>query len=184
MTTTEIVILVIAVAVASAAATFIIMRSRSQKLRARFGPEYDRTVAETGNRYKAEARLEKLEKRVSKYPIRPLNPAERNRFLDAWRSVQARFVDEPGAALNQADQLAGEVMAARGYPVADFDQRASELAVDHAPVVQNYRAGHAIAVQQAQGRATTEDLRQAMIYYRSLFEDLTGAAAQLQTRSA
>jgi hypothetical protein len=184
MTTAQIVMLVVVVAIVAAVVPMIIVRSCSKRLRERIGPEYERTVARTGNRFKAEANLEKLEKRVSRYSVRSLSSAECNRFVEAWRLVQARFVDEPGAALDQADHLVEEVMAARGYPVADFEQRAAELSVDHAPVVQNYRAGHAIALEQSQGRATTEDLRKAMIYYRSLFEDLTGVPAQLQTRSA
>ena len=122
MTTAQIVLLVIVVAIVAAGVPLLIMRARSAKLRRRFGPEYYRTVAETGSRYRAENELQKIEKRVSHYPIRTLSSTECNRFVDAWRIVQAKFVDEPGMALNQADQLVGEVMSARGYPVEDFER--------------------------------------------------------------
>lgn len=170
--------------VVAAAATLIYLRTRTQKLQARFGPEYNRTLEETGNRYKAEAKLQRLEKRVERYPIRPLSVAERDRFRQSWRAVQARFVDDPIRALAEADQLLGEALSACGYPVSDFEQRAQEISVDHAIVVEHYRAGHDIAFRQSQGKATTEELRQAMIHYRALFDELMAEPERVRTRTA
>jgi hypothetical protein len=170
-TTTLIVIAAIVIVLIAAA---IYMQRRSKGLRDRFGPEYRRTVEETGGRFKAEAELREREKRVEKLELRPLEPGDRNSFIDRWRTVQARFVDDPGAAIMAADQLLGEIMAKRGYPVADFDQRAADLSVDHPEVVDNYRAAHDIALRHERGEADTEDLRQAMIHCKALFEDLVG----------
>lgn len=147
-------------------------RMRSQKLRQRFGPEYDRTIREQGNIRKAEAALEARAKRVAKLHIRPLSPADAERFDSAWRGIQARFVDDPRGAVTEADRLVGELMAARGYPVGEFEQRVADISVDHPDVVMNYRAAREIAVQHSAGKATTEDLRQAMVHYRALFRDL------------
>lgn len=153
-------------------------RRRSDHLRDRFGPEYDHAIANEGGRARAEAELAKREKRVSKLDIRPIEPAQRQEFVDRWKDVQARFVDDPPRAVASADGLLGEVMTARGYPVSDFEQRAGDISVDHPEVVKHYRAGHDIAVRHSQGKASTEDLRQAMIHYRALFDELvneTGA---------
>ncbi len=147
---------------------------RSRHLRARFGPQYDRAVEESGGRGKAEADLHKLEKRVRTFDIRPLTATGRDRFISSWRDVQATFVDNPETAVNRADQLLGEVMQARGYPVGEFDQQAADLSVDHPVVVENYRTAHEIALRQGAGQATTEDLRQAMIHFRTLFDELVG----------
>ena len=163
---------------------FMVMRQRQSKaLKSRFGSEYDRTVDEVGGRRAAEAHLHKVEKRVSTYDIRPLNADELARFTARWNEVQRVFVDNPTTAVNNADSLLAEVMTVRGYPVTDFDQAAADLSVDHPDVVQNYRAGHDIAVKHQRGEATTEDLRQAMIHYRSLFTDLTGPAAVAEPAS-
>jgi hypothetical protein len=147
-------------------------RMRSQKLRQRFGPEYERTIREEGNVRKAEAALEARARRVAKLDIRPLNPADAERFDGAWRSVQARFVDDPRGAVTEADRLVGELMAARGYPVGEFEQRVADVSVDHPDVVVNYRAAREIALLHSEGKANTEDLRQAMVHYRALFRDL------------
>jgi hypothetical protein len=162
----------------------IYMSRRSRRLRSRFGPEYARTVEETGSKYRAESKLEKLEKRVDKFSIQPLSMEAADRFRDSWRVIQAGFVDDPETALTDADRLVAEVMTARGYPVADFEERTAEISVNHALVVEHYRAGHEIAVQHAQGRATTEDLRQAMIHYRTLFDDLLGVPEVARARGA
>ncbi len=149
----------------------VVRRQRTAKLRERFGPEYDRIAMESGPR-KAEATLLEREKRVEKFNIRPLPSDQRELFITEWRNVQARFVDDPKGAVGLADQLVDRVMGARGYPVAEFEQRAADISVTHPNVVSNYRAAHQIALRHQQGQATTEDLRQAMIYYRSLFDDL------------
>jgi hypothetical protein len=170
---TVLLIVLVVLVVAAVAAVLYTRSRRSRHLRSRFGPEYDRAVDESGGRGKAEANLHKLEKRVQKFDIRPLSTTERDRFVMSWRDVQANFVDNPETAVTRADQLLGEVMAARGYPVGDFDQRAADLSVDHPVVVDNYRTGHDIALRQARGQATTEDLRQAMVHFRGLFDELT-----------
>lgn len=147
-------------------------KRRSEHLRTRFGSEYDRQVEEKGSQSKAEADLAEREKRVSKLTIRPLSPADQDRFLDRWTKVQATFVDDPQRSVDYADALLAEVMSARGYPVTDFDQRAGDISVDHPNVVQHYRAGHEIAVRHSRGEASTDELRQALIHYRALFEEL------------
>ncbi len=150
-------------------------KRRTEALKERFGPEYDRTLREHGNR--AETVLAQREKRVERFPIRELAADERERFITEWRTVQTRFVDDPNGAVADADELVSRLMQTRGYPMSNFDQRAADLSVDHPRVVENYRAAHEIALRHRRGEATTEDLRQAVIYYRSLFDDL------LQTRT-
>jgi hypothetical protein len=164
--------LIIVLIVAAVAAVAAVLVARSRRLRAKFGPQYDRAVAETGNRFKAENQLEKVEKRVKSYDLRPLTPADRARFQQSWLAIQSRFVDSPAAAFSDADRLLGEVMIARGYPPKDFEDRATEISVNHADVCENYRAGHDIAIRQSSGKATTEDLRQGMVHYRALFDQL------------
>lgn len=162
---------VVVVIVVVAAGVFLFLQNqRSKRLQSRFGPEYQRALEESGGRQKAEAKLDKLEKRVDSFAIRALAPEERARYVSAWQRVQAEFVDTPGEAVGHADELLGAVMSARGYPVSEFEQRAADLSVDHPAVVQNYRAGHAIAVKR--GEADTEAQRQAMIHYRALFAEL------------
>ncbi len=145
---------------------------RSKLLRERFGPEYDRLVREEGDARKAEGVLEFRAKRRESFKIRPLERMQRAAFADRWTNVQSRFVDDPKGAVTDADQLINEVMAARGYPTSEFDQRSADLSVDHPRVVENYRVAHGIALRQESGQAGTEDLRQAMVHYRSLFEEL------------
>ena len=180
MTTTTLWILVaIAAVIIIGLVWMALSRRRSQQLRQRFGPEYDQTLRSEGNVRKAEAVLDARARRVEKLHIRPLAPADATRFDTAWRAVQARFVDDPKGAVTEADRLVGEVMAARGYPLGDFEQQVADISVDHADVVMNYRAAREIALQHARGEATTEDLRQAMVHYRALFNDLldTGTPA-------
>jgi hypothetical protein len=159
--------------VAIAALVFVLAsRKRSRHLKQRFGPEYEREVARAGDPRKAEARLENLEKRVEKLHIRPVPPELQDRFAKSWRAVQARFVDEPGAAVAEADALVKKVMEARGYPMGNFEQRAADISVDHPRVVSNYRAAREIALRRERNEASTEDLRQAFVHYRALFEEL------------
>jgi len=168
--------MLVAVVIAMAVAGwFVWMRRRSEQLRERFGPEYERTVHEVGDVRKAEASLAARAKRVEAFHIRPLSPDEADRYSAAWQRVQSQFVDDPGRAITDADRLVGEVMTARGYPVGEFDQRVEDISVDHPDVVMNYRAAREIALQHGQGRANTEDLRQAMVHYRALFRDLLAA---------
>lgn len=172
LTDTEMV-LVVLVVVLAALAIWLWMRSRrTAALKDRFGPEYERTVHDVGDERKAEAVLATREKRVAAYTIKPLPGDMRVHFVETWRQVQAQFVDDPKYAVTRADDLLGEVMRARGYPMSDFDHRAEDLSVDHPGVVQNYRTAHDIAVRHSRGEASTEDLRTAMIHYRTLFDDL------------
>jgi hypothetical protein len=145
---------------------------RSRKLQDTFGPEYDRTVEDAGDRRAAEAELQERAERRQGFDIVPLEPEARTRYVEAWRHTQAQFVDEPAEATREADRLITSVMRDRGYPVDDFDQRAADLSVDHPQVVDDYRAAHAIAVANDRSEASTEDLRQALVHYRSLFEEL------------
>lgn len=160
------------VAIVAVAAWLLLNKRRSEHLRSRFGSEYERQVQESGSRSKAEADLAAREKRVEKLTIRPLSPADQDRFLDRWTKVQATFVDDPERSIDYADALLAEVMSARGYPVSDFEQRAGDVSVDHPNVVQHYRAGHDIALRHSRGEADTDELRQALIHYRALFEEL------------
>ena len=176
-------VLVIAVIAIAAIAFGISRKRRSQKLRERFGPEYDRVVKHEGDVRKGEGVLEFREKRREKFEIRPLSPADRSSFLYRWNDVQSRFVDDPKSSVTQADSLVTEAMQARGYPMGDFEQRAGDISVDHPSVVENYRAAHAIALRHSRGQASTEDLRQAMVHYRTLFQELLDEA-QSNRRSA
>lgn len=167
------IVLVLMVVAAIGAAIFLYMRDRRTKqLRDRFGPEYSRAVNEAGDRQRAEAALERRAKRVKSFAVHPLSPEESGHYTSLWRRIQAEFVDNPRDAVTHADALLEEVMAARGYPVSDFEQQAADLSVHYPTVVQNYRAAHDIALRHRRGEAGTEDLRQAMISYRSLFEEL------------
>lgn len=151
-------------------------RNATAELRQRYGPEYERALQEHGSERKAEAKLADREKRVEMLNIRELDATERQRFSERWASVQSSFVDSPKGAVTQADDLVSSLMKARGYPVSDFDQRAADISVDHPRVVENYRTAHEIAVRVGKDIATTEDLRTAMIHYRSLFEELVQTA--------
>jgi hypothetical protein len=163
--------LVVGVVVVAVAGWLVWQRQRTQQLHARYGTEYERTVVSMGRR-RAEAELKSRERRVKHLDIRPLTIDQRDAFARLWRDVQAKFVDDPKRAVTQGDVLVEEVMKARGYPIADFDQRVADLSVHHARVVENYRAARDIAALHRRGEANTEDLRQAMVYYRELFEDL------------
>ena len=154
-------------------------RNTTADLRKKFGPEYDRAVLVHGAGRKAESKLEDREKRMEKLSIRDLDPMEHDRFLKRWESVQSRFVDSPKGAVTEADDLVSSVMKARGYPVSDFDQRAADISVDHPRVVENYRSAHEIALRVGKDAATTEDLRTAMIHYRSLFDELVQMPASV-----
>jgi hypothetical protein len=180
----EVLIVLAIVLVIGAAGIYALRARRTKQLKERFGPEYSRVVQETGNRSAAEAKLEHRHRRVRELNIRSLESNERAHFQDEWRVVQAQFVDDPAKALTEADRLVGEVMAAEGYPMREFEERAEDISVDHAAVCDNYREAHTIAAKNVQGRATTEDLRKAMIHYRTLFEELVGQRELAQTERA
>jgi hypothetical protein len=146
--------------------------ARSAALHQRFGPEYDRAVEEYGSSGRAERELAARARRVEHLHFRALTDAERARFGSSWERTQAQFVDDPTGAVINANELIKEVMRARGYPVDDFDQRVADLSVDHATVVQHYRAARALSEASRNGQPQTEDLRQAFVHYRALFADL------------
>ena len=167
-----VVIAIVALVVIGVLVWFAMNKQRSGQLREVFGPEYDRTVEESEDRKAAESELLERRKRVEEFDIRPLDPAERTRFASRWIAVQSRFVDDPKSALGEADELVTEVMSERGYPMDDFDQRAADVSVDHPRVVEDYRAAHGISGRVGSNDATTEDMRQALVHYRSLFSEL------------
>jgi len=166
-----IVIGVVAVAAIALAVWAAYRKKRTEQLRRTFGPEYDREV-QMADRRSAESELEERQRRRKELDIRPLHPAARARFQESWRETQARFVDSPSEAVREADELVTRVMAERGYPMDEFEQRAADVSVDHPDVVGNYRAAHAFSMANDRGEAETEDLRQAMVHFRSLFEEL------------
>jgi hypothetical protein len=152
-------------------------RRRAGRLQDHFGPEYDRTVQTMGDEKKAQTELDERQKHVATLDIHPLSVSERERYLADWTAVQSKFVDEPGQAIEDADRLIIEVMQIRAYPVSDFEQRAADISVNYPALVSNYRAARVIALKNKQHEADTEELRQAMIYYRSLFEELLATEA-------
>lgn len=147
-------------------------RNRTEGLKQRFGPEYERTVSETGEQKAAEKELAGRERQRGKLDIAPLTPEAHSNYANRWRTVQTEFVDNPSTAVGEADGLVCEVMRERGYPVDDFDQQAADISVDHPMVVENYRAAHRIHLAQQQGDIGTEEQRQAFVHYRALFEKL------------
>ena len=171
----KVIVLAAALIVIAAVLVWLYLRNRKRTtagLRQKFGSEYDRAVLAHGSERKAESKLEDREKRVEKLKIRDLDSTEHERYSKQWKSVQSHFVDSPKGAVAEADDLVSSVMKTRGYPVSDFDQRAADISVDHPRVVENYRSAHEIALRLGKDQATTEDLRTAMIHYRSLFDEL------------
>jgi hypothetical protein len=171
-TNTLILVVILIVAVAAVAAWVVIQRQRSQRLRQRFGPEYGRAVDEFGGQSKAEAELRKREQRVARLNIAPLAPADAARFTHAWNALQGRFIDNPKGVVAEADHLVRELMEKRGYPMGDFEERAADISVDHPGVVTTYRSAQAIAARDKRGEADTEELRKAVVHYRTLFDEL------------
>jgi hypothetical protein len=170
-----IVIAVVAVAIVAGVVWSALRARRTKTLREGFGSEYDRTVAEAPSKREAETELQERRKRREELDIRPLTPAARDGYLAEWQTTQAHFVDDPGETIGEADLLIQRVMRERGYPVEDFDQRTADISVDHPEVVNNYRAAHGIAIAHERGKASTEDLRQAIVHYRALFDELLEA---------
>ena len=169
------VVLIVVVIIALLIAAWALLdRQKGRRLRAKYGPEYDRLAQQERSEHRATAILQQREKRVAKYQIRSLNEQERAGLAAEWRVVQEHFVDNPRGAVADADRLIDQALKARGYPVAEFEQQAADLSVQYPGVVDNYRKAHAIAIEDRSGSATTEQLRQAMQHYRSLFEDVLG----------
>jgi len=174
MNTTYMIIAVVLVLVIVGAilAPIFTRRQRSKRFTNQFGSEYDRTVQTMGTEKQAQKELNERRKHVEALNIRPLSISERERYLADWTAVQAKFVDQPGQATVEADHLIMEVMQLRDYPVSDFEQRAADVSISYPALVSNYRAAREIALKNKQGLANTEELRQAMILYRSLFGEL------------
>ena len=164
--------IVVALAVAVAIAAYIARQNQTKRLQERFGSEYDRTVSTRGEQRSAEKGLVERERKREQLDIVPLTPEARDKYAESWRSVQIRFVDDPPGAVDDVDRLVTDVLRERGYPIDDFDQRAADISVDHPGVVENYRAAHAIYLEHQNGGGGTEDLRQAFVHYRALFEEL------------
>jgi hypothetical protein len=169
---TQMIVGVVVVALIAAVAYLFYRKTQSDRLVHRFGPEYGRTVKELGSREKAEVELMTREKRVGGLKVVPLAPEDAAKFSQAWRGLQARFVDDPRGAVAQADELVRELLLKRGYPMADFERRAADISVDHPEVVDHYRAAQAIAVRDRTNEASTEELRKAVVHYRVLFGEL------------
>jgi hypothetical protein len=175
--TNTLILVAVLIAVAMGVVAWYLMhRQRTVHLKRRFGVEYDRAVNELGGRGNAEAELTKRQQRVARLKITPLTPADAVRFSQGWKTLQGRFVDNPKGVVTEADLLVRELMAKRGYPMEDFELRAADISVDYPRVVSNYRAAQAIAVRDARGEADTEELRKAVVHYRTLFDELLGVA--------
>ena len=171
-------IIVVIVAVLVVVAVLLVTRRRkTEHLKQKFGSEYDRVVHQHGDPRRAETLLAEREKRVSSFELRTLPPVERERYAKQWALVQRKFVDDPKGAVNEADRLVTEVMNARGYPMSEFNQRAEDISVNYPNAVGNYRAAREIVVRRGKGQSSTEDLRKAMVHFRSLFEELLGKSA-------
>ena len=153
---------------------------RSSTLRERFGPEYDRTVEHAGDRREAERELAAREKRHDELDLRPLAPEARARYVEQWQVTQGRFVDDPSGAVARADALVQEVMAERGYPTNDFEQRAADISVEHPELVERYRTAHGVAQASERGQASTEDLRHSVRHYRALFVELLDVEGEVE----
>jgi hypothetical protein len=149
-------------------------RQRESKMRRMFGPEYDRMVETAGGRRKATSELRSRAKRVGTLDIKPLTEEERARLIPEWQTIETSFISDPRAAVGSADHLLGKVLGERGYASADFEQQAAEMSVHHPVVVQDYRTAHSIA--RSEEETNTEDLRQAMLGYRAVFQELVGEA--------
>ena len=173
-TTTLVAIVAVAVVLIVAIGWLAYSASQSKRLKQRFGPEYDAVVGRIG-KAKAEAELKRREKRVKSFEIVPLASADAARFSQAWTRIQGSFVDDPKGVLIEADRLVRELLAKRGYPVADFELRAADISVDHPIVVNNYRAAQRIVSLDQRGEASTEDLRKAVVHFRALFDELLGS---------
>lgn len=172
MSTGLIILIVVVVVLVAAAALVLPSQLRTRRLRKRFGPEYDRAVADTDDRRAAERELAEREQRHAKYELKELSPQTRDRYLGRWSTIQERFVDAPAAAVNDADELVADVMADLGYPADDFDQQADDLSVRHADEVERYRTAHNLAATA--DSAATDDLRKALLDYRELVMSLLG----------
>ena len=169
-------VIIVVAALIVIAAVLITRQRKSKHLKEQFGPEYDRAVDQHGNARNAEVILLEREKRVEKFSLRPLTPSDRERYAEEWAAIQRRFVDDPASAVNQADTLVNTVLAARGYPIGEAEQRAADISVNYPSLVQNYRSARGVMLRHSQSQASAEDLRLAMVNFRSLFGELLETA--------
>jgi hypothetical protein len=174
MSPTQIIVIVLVLLVVAAVVAVAVVAGRRRALRSRFGPEYDRVVAERDSRGEAERELRDRERRHAELTLRPLSDESRERYARDWEDIQARFVDTPGEAVGAADELVTRLIADRGYPTRDYDEQLAHLSVEHARTLTNYREAHDIHLRNERGEADTEQLRQALVHYRALFADLLG----------
>ena len=173
-----IILIAVAILAIGVAVWMYLQKKRTQNLRSKLGPEYDKAIGGHTDRSHAESELEKREKRVAQFHIRPLRDDERAEYAEDWRAEQSLFVDDPRAAVKHADTLVQGVMKQRGYPVSDFEQNAADLSVDHPRVVEHYRVAHEIAIRDGNGQSSTEDLRKAMVSYRDFVRRSSGTAVE------
>ncbi|GAS88391.1 hypothetical protein [Mycolicibacterium brisbanense] len=166
------VVVLIIVVLALIAGASMMRKKRSDRLKDQFGPEYERAVDTAGGQRAAEKELLARERKHNKLDITELTPQSRARYEQAWQETQARFVDDPSQSVSEADRLVTEVLRERGYPIDDFEQRAADISVDHPKVVEHYRAGHILHLAQQRGEIGTEAQREALVHYRTLFEEL------------
>ncbi len=183
-TTAVIAIVIVAIIVLAVVGWIYTQRRRSEELQQRFGPEYDRAMREYGSKGSAESVLEARQERVESVHLHPIPPDERQRLEQSWRSVEARFVDDPLGAVVAGDDVIAEVMKARGFPESDFEQRVNDLSATYPDLTNDYRTGHEVAMKSRRGEASTEDLRKAMVSYKAIFEKLLGARESDQTEAA
>lgn len=176
--------IIIIAAVVVIVALLYARKRKSEQLKERFGSEYNRVVEQHGDPRRAEAVLADREKRVSRFAIHSLSEVDCDRYSQDWMAVQNRFVDDPPGSVIEAHELVTRVMNSRGYPMSDFEQQAQDVSVNHPTVVQQYRAAHEIVLRHGKGGASTEDMRKAMVYYRSLFEELLGPTKSVQKEVA
>ncbi|WP_433828732.1 hypothetical protein ACQP2E_05210 [Actinoplanes sp. CA-015351] len=174
MSATLTIVLIVVVLLVLAALAFGIPAMRRRRLQQTFGPEYDRVVADTGNRTEAERELNERTKRHAQFELSPLSPESRSKYSAAWEEVQIRFVDDPKQAVSTADELVTKLITERGYPTGDYDEHLANLSVEHASTLEHYRSAHDISVRSKNDETETEDLRQALVHYRALFADLLG----------
>jgi hypothetical protein len=174
MSPTLTIILIVVVLLVIAAVVYGVQAGRRKKLQSTFGPEYDRVVADTGSRTEAEKELREREKRHASLELKPLSAEAQTKYSAAWEEVQIQFVDNPTEAVSTADELVTRLIAERGYPTGKYDEQLADLSVEHASTLQHYRQAHEISERSREGKAETEDLRQALVHYRSLFADLLG----------
>ncbi|MEU7868628.1 hypothetical protein [Dactylosporangium sp. NPDC049140] len=174
MTATQVLVTIIVLVVIAALGYGIWFVTRRRALQNRFGPEYDRAVAEGDSRLAAERELRERERRHAELELKELSPESRARYTSKWEEIQARFLDDPAGAVRDADALVTELVAERGYPTGDYEQHLAHLSVEHARTIGHYRDAHEISQLSDRGEATTEQLRQAVVHYRTLFSELLG----------